>query len=764
MNKLFCGLLVSLFMNVAANAQTVEGDWQGTIKANDLELRLRLHVTKDEKGALKATFDSIDQGAIALPISAISLKDSTLNFELEVASASYEGKINADHTRISGAWTQGGVSIPLEFTRITVDQETKEKTPKPSDIDGYWIGGLSRLRFVLHIITYDDGMTAKVESPDQNAFGIPVTTITRDGAELKFEIKSIAGSYEGKINPELTTISGNWQQGGAGMPLVLKRARAVPQPGNAVTEVKEALVAMRDGARLATDLYFPSGPSNGLPVLLDRTPYNKAIFGSEAKFWTARGYVYAIQDVRGRFRSEGRFEAGLREGPDGYDTIEWLARQPWCSGKVGTIGGSYDALVQWQAAVEQPPHLAAMVVNCSPSDCGPYDQGGVLKFMPEMQWLYILRRQKPEDSSPLTGIESFWPAFEKALDDLPVAGQDLKVFGHVDEIWRRWCSEGPDSDYWKSARYLSKLNQVTVPVLHQSGWFDDDGLGTMRNYLAIMKAGAKNQRLILGPWGHTSTSTREERGRDYGEAALLDLEQEYADWFAHWLKGEAAPDGDPVKLFVMGENSWMTAVSYPPPGQPKKYFLGSNFSLLPDRGDRRPGRDQYVYDPGDPTPSPRMLGDEMESHYGELLKERKDIVVYRSAPIQEPFKILGPMSAVIYLSSDAPETDILVRISEEDSSHKHFLLAEGVSRVRFQGKKPARVEVELWHTAIRIAKGDRLVVDIASASFPIYARNLNTGENSLTGTVYRKAKVAVHRSAEFPSFVEFSSVTGVGRQ
>ena len=171
-----------------------------------------------------------------------------------------------------------------------------------------------------------------------------------------------------------------------------------------------------------------------------------------------------------------------------------------------------------------------------------------------------------------------------------------------------------------------------------------------------------------------------------------------------------------------------------------------------------------MYDPGDPTPSPIILGDEMESRYGELLRERKDIVVYRSAPIQEPFKILGPMSAVIYLSSDAPETDVFVRISEEDPSHKHFLLAEGKSRVRFQGKNPARVEVDLWHTAIRIAKGNRLVVDIASASFPVYARNLNSGENSLTGTVHRKAKVAVHRSAEFPSFVELSSVTGVGRQ
>jgi uncharacterized protein len=336
------------------------------------------------------------------------------------------------------------------------------------------------------------------------------------------------------IGANAQTISGNWQQGGDRLPLALKRTSEFPRPGDAVAEVKEVFVPMRDGTKLALDLYFPSGPSNGLPVVLERTPYNKAIFGLVAKFWTSRGYVYAIQDVRGRFRSEGRFEPPLRKGPDGFDTIEWLARQPWCSGKVGTIGMSYDASVQWQAAVERPPHLAAMVVNCSPPDQVPYEQG-VLKFMGEMQWLYLIRGQKPEDSSPLTSLESFPPpAFEKAFDELPVAEQDLKVFGRVDDLWRRWCSEDPDSDYWKPARYLSKVDRVTVPVLHQSGWFDGGSLlGTKLNYLAMMKAGAKNQRLIIGPWGHTDTSTRKEGGRDFGEAALLDLEQEYADWFAH---------------------------------------------------------------------------------------------------------------------------------------------------------------------------------------------------------------------------------------
>ncbi|HQR33501.1 MAG TPA: CocE/NonD family hydrolase [Blastocatellia bacterium] len=529
---------------------------------------------------------------------------------------------------------------------------------------------------------------------------------------------------------------------------------------SAFAQPKEMLVPMRDGMRLALDLYVPSSPSSNLPVVLERTPYNKASasFRARAQFWMSRGYVYAVQDVRGRFHSEGQFEPFLHEGLDGYDTIEWLARQPWCSGKIGTIGASYDGLVQWLAAVEQPPHLAAMVVNVAATDSFPYD-GGVMSLWGPMQWLHVIRRQKPADSSPLAALQSFAPTFEKVFNDLPVAGQDVKVFGRADDIWRRWCAEGPTSNYWKPMHYLSKADRVTVPVLHQSGWFDDAGLGTKRSYLAMIKAGAKNQRLILGPWGHTDTATRQEHGRDFGEAALLDLNQEYADWFAHWLKGEAAPQGEPVKLFVMGENRWMTAASYPPPGQPKQYFLGSNFALLSEGDKSASGADQYIYDPGDPTPSPRMFGDEMESRYDKFLN-RKDLVAYRSAVTQEPFKMLGPMSAVIYVSADVPETDLFVRISDEDATHKHFLLAEGVTRVRFEGAKPSRAEVDLWHTAIRIAQGHRLVVNIASASFPMYARNLNTGTNSLTGTTHRKAKVTLHRSVEFLSLIEFSSVTG----
>jgi hypothetical protein len=166
MNKLFFAFFLSLYLTIGTHAQTVEGDWQGTLKAGAVELRLVFHVMKDEKEALKATLDSIDQNALGIPVTSISVSDSILRFEIQTINGSYEGKINADRTTISGTWSQGGASFPLEFTRMTAHPETKKKVLKPSDIDGDWEGtmqaGSEKLRFVLHILTYEDGMTAKV--------------------------------------------------------------------------------------------------------------------------------------------------------------------------------------------------------------------------------------------------------------------------------------------------------------------------------------------------------------------------------------------------------------------------------------------------------------------------------------------------------------------------------------------------------------------------------------------------------------------------
>jgi hypothetical protein len=230
MRKTFYCLIVCLFITVAVRAQAVEGDWEGTLKIGAAELRLALHVKKDDKGGLKATFDSIDQGAMGMPVTSVSFSDGVLKFAMDNIQASYEGKLDAARNIISGAWSQGGASLPLEFTRAKPRAEAKPRTPKPSDIDGDWEGALEAggqtLRVVLHISSYEDGMTAKLDSLDQNIIGAPVTTIQRDGAKLKFEMRQFAGTFEGTIDKELKTISGEWSQGGGSLPLTLKRKGA----------------------------------------------------------------------------------------------------------------------------------------------------------------------------------------------------------------------------------------------------------------------------------------------------------------------------------------------------------------------------------------------------------------------------------------------------------------------------------------------------------------------------------------------------------
>jgi hypothetical protein len=232
--------LIALFITVCFFGQTfgktpqgqastkgIDGEWMGTLKPPGAELRLALHISKSEDGSLKATIDSIDQGANGIPVNSISLKDSKLTFNVDSIGGSYEGKVSADGAQVEGNWSQSGSTFPLDFKRVAVPIKTEHNPAKPSDIDGAWLGtidtGAANLRIVFHITNTEDGLTATMESLDQGAKGIPVTAVTREGAALKLEMKQLGGGFEGKITPDLSTIDGTWTQGGGSVPLVLKR-------------------------------------------------------------------------------------------------------------------------------------------------------------------------------------------------------------------------------------------------------------------------------------------------------------------------------------------------------------------------------------------------------------------------------------------------------------------------------------------------------------------------------------------------------------
>ena len=211
-----------------AGAKSIAGDWRGTLKAGEAELRLVLHITEVSDGSLKATLDSIDQNANGIPVTTITLKDSKLSLDVETVHGTYEGTVNAEATEITGTWTQVQ-SLPLEFKRGAFPPKAEHKPAKPSDIDGAWAGtldtGSGKLRVVFHITNTADGLTATIDSPDQGASGIPASSVTRSGSTLKVESKPIGGVFEGKISSDLASIDGTWTQGGSSFPLTLKREK-----------------------------------------------------------------------------------------------------------------------------------------------------------------------------------------------------------------------------------------------------------------------------------------------------------------------------------------------------------------------------------------------------------------------------------------------------------------------------------------------------------------------------------------------------------
>jgi putative CocE/NonD family hydrolase len=381
--------------------------------------------------------------------------------------------------------------------------------------------------------------------------------------------------------------------------------------------------------------------------------------------------------------------------------------------------------------------------------------------------------------------------YGELLKHLPVIDLDVKVLGKKNAFWRKWIAHPVNDSYWKRASFSHKLKRVNIPVFHQSGWFDGDGIGSKLNYAQMRKHKHRYQKLVLGPWGHTARSTRRHRGRDFGPRALMDLQRLYLRWFDRWLKGvNNGIDKEPlVQIFVMGTNAWLKGNTYPLKGtKMEKWYLASGSKANTAHGDgvlsrKRPTRrakpDRYVYDPGDPTPDPRywmppkpkkgqiLSGDKLkaaaEKHHARVTAKRQDILVYTTPPLVQRYTFAGPLSAVIYAATTAKDTDWFVRLCEVDAKGKIFVLVQGKIRARFRRSmsrptllKKNRVykyKLDLWQTGITIAKGARLRVEIASAAFPFFSRNLNTGGHNETETRFVKATQTIHHSRRYPSHI-----------
>ncbi|MBI1898908.1 MAG: CocE/NonD family hydrolase, partial [Acidobacteria bacterium] len=804
---------------------SLTGDWEGSLDAGGRTLRLLVHI-KADGARLTASLDSIDQGVTGIPVTSVTIEDSDVKLELAALRATYEGKLNAGGSEIAGSWTQGGASLPLVLKRA----QTAAKKPDiglPAPLAGFEDSGTMILYLneerlgVTHFDWKPDGsvqgsMTVSMAgqtvtrtlkiTPDATGrwksavLKTPVTevVVTREGTNVRRTAKEKTTTFETRermfvyddVVPVLTSQpiraydrSKAGKQTfpllvlmGTGVEVVIEAREQIErsvqnrdlkltkylyglpgidlfvtadpdgrvylidvpaQKAAFVREGYEALrrleepdpllsnpehdvkvetsigVPMRDGLKLATDIYRPVGADQA-PVILVRTPYKKEMSELQARYYARRGYVVAIQDCRGRFSSPGVWEPFVNEAKDGYDAIEWLAKQPWSTGKIGMIGGSYVGWVQWWAASQKPPHLVTIIPNVAPPDPFynvPYEYG-VHFMMGAIWWANILESKATADLSGVALSNVMEAKYSKLLRALPVIELDKAVLGKENPYWRKWIQHPANDDYWKPANFLDRLKDVRIPVFHQSGWFDGDGIGTKLNYLAMTRHGHPNQKLVLGPWGHTDTATRRVAGRDFGEGAIVDLQRAYLRWFDRWLKGKQnGIDQEPlVSLFIMGSNMWLHGPSYPlPQTRFEKLYLASGGNANTSKGDGRLVReiaglgapsDHYTYDPADPTPDPRMYEEseehrkkarssedrkqEAEAHYEKVTAQRSDILVYQTEPLEKPLTFAGPVSAVLYASSSAKDTDWFMYLVEVDKKGKVLPLGQGKIRARFR--------------------------------------------------------------------------------
>lgn len=540
-------------------------------------------------------------------------------------------------------------------------------------------------------------------------------------------------------------------------------------------------VEMRDGTILRANVFRPDAPGE-FPGLLVRTPYGKAAEGQER--YVRAGYVVVAQDTRGRYASEGEYVPFTVEdtgdAEDGYDSVEWLAQQPYCDGNVGTMGASYGAWMQWMLAKLRPPHLKAMCAYSIPLEVTGVDWPGAFRPGRRIRWWMTtmapdLRRRQglpgphtPEEARRIWDeIEhGRWLGFMPWLDISRYLPKGLAEY--VDD-WLRH----PNRRAW---RFAEAHAEVEVPNLDFSGWYDHC-TATMGHLAGMQKNGrtevARTQaKLIIGPWNHVGIGQRKMGEIDFGPQAALDIHDLIIRWFDHWLKGaDNGVDGEPtVRYFVMGSAKWKSADTWPPQDKRESvYYLGSagdadqvtGSGLLAAEPPDEEASDAYTYDPNDPCPTLWTRDLFAGASDRRQLEHRQDILYYRTPPLEDEVEIVGHPEVILYASSSARDTDFFARLVDEAPDGPAIEVCYGMVRARHRNSldreellTPGEVtefRIKLGPTACRFLKGHRIRLEITSSDFPNHDRNHNTGGNDLAETELVAAQQKVFHSPQHRS-------------
>lgn len=546
----------------------------------------------------------------------------------------------------------------------------------------------------------------------------------------------------------------------------------------------DVAVTMRDGTVLRADVLRPADGSPA-PTLIQRTPYSKeqlvgTIFVMNPMRAAKAGYSVVVQDVRGRFKSDGEFYPFVNEALDGYDTVEWAASQPWSNGKVGMFGSSYMAAAQWQAAKAAPPHLTTITPFQASADFregrsyrgGAFELGSLLSIAMYAMGAGSMSRLPPAER------RGVWDALRNGLDDIATtarAATDTRLAGTaipaVIPYFFDWMDNDQPGEFWDRIDVTTHYGEIDIPVLHVSCWFDQFLVGTIRNFLGMSQGAASqhardNQSLFIGPWGHYAPrtallGTARIGDLDLGVSAVSDLDAVLLTWFDKWMKDEPSADRKtaPVRLFVTGANTWHNLSSWPPVSGTYELFLhaGGRLDETAPSDDEPDGT--YTYDPADPVPTAGGAHLVLESSFPQGavdqrdVEKRDDVLVYSTDALETAVEVIGTVTARLYVRSTAPNTDFDVTVADVHPDGRSLKVCDGVLRTDVD---PAGQEivVDLGAIGHRFLAGHRVRVHVTSSNFPRYDLNPNTGQRPGRGPAVTAEQVVGH-SATTPSSLRF---------
>lgn len=534
---------------------------------------------------------------------------------------------------------------------------------------------------------------------------------------------------------------------------LLARIMKLPPVQDSVFLQQNIPVPMPDGITLATDIFLPGHHLTDNPTVLIRTPYGKDTMTKMiAPFFAERGYAVVVQDVRGRFNSGGVFQPRVNEATDGLETLAWIAQQPWSNGRVGMFGQSYLGMVQWAAAVHNPPQLQAIAPSVTMSrGVNLFYPNGIFALEFTARWLTQVNAMHPlPDVAPPSGwqrrILGMPPLMDWALpadvwQHLPLGTLDTELVGTAVKFFQNYLHHPPEDPFWQSVNYFDHLENVTVPVHLTSGWYDFMLGDLLVDYQRLSELG-RPPHLTIGHWHHFDLT--------YMQSML----REGLAWFdAHLRDDPSGLPPKPVQLWLMGADEWLAFDQWPPPAITQDWFLHSDGRFQPHAPAADSPPTTYIYNPANPTPT--IGGAAYTPRPGPLdqrpLEARPDVVTFTSEPLVAAMDIVGPIRASLFVQSSAATTDFVVRLCVVDGDGRSINLCDGITRVQPTGDGALGIEVDLWATAQRVFAGQRLRVQVCSAAHPRWNRSTGSDEPLAEATTLQAARQTIFHDAERPS-------------